>query len=237
MTGGDPAGPSQRAVELAGGDAIRAGGMPGRVILVDYAAERHRLLGQLVQTIAGLLRGVLGRSPSILWWGQSFGCLLTALVSQRVSGPHQRIALVSPFTGLPAARVGAARLALAFAPKVAYATTAGVIGPALFGPDPDHTGRPFFGALAAMPPLTVRRRLGWLAGRDYASAFLALRDPLAVWLGEADGLIDLPRQLAFFTALARRPGDRLTVLGGCGHVVLPTRSTSIVATGLRSWVS
>ncbi|WP_163566656.1 hypothetical protein [Fodinicola feengrottensis] len=60
------------------------GASGGRVILVDYSAERHRLLGQLVGTIAGLLRQVLPPDEPVVWWGQSFGNLLIALVRQRL---------------------------------------------------------------------------------------------------------------------------------------------------------
>ncbi|GAA1666373.1 hypothetical protein GCM10009765_14830 [Fodinicola feengrottensis] len=213
------------------------GASGGRVILVDYSAERHRLLGQLVGTIAGLLRQVLPPDEPVVWWGQSFGNLLIALVRQRLDLAPGRAVLVSPFTGLPAVRVRIGHVAMALTPSSVYASTARPTGRLLFGPDPDDAGGPFFGALAAMHPLTVRRRMGWLAGQDFASAFLALRDPLGVWLGDRDRLVDLPRQLAFFSALARRPGDRLTVVGGCGHVVLPLQAMESVRTGVRDWLN
>ncbi|WP_163566657.1 hypothetical protein [Fodinicola feengrottensis] len=42
---------------------------------------------------------------------------------------------------------------------------------------------------------------------------------------------------SFFSALARRPGDRLTVVGGCGHVVLPLQAMESVRTGVRDWLN
>jgi len=54
---------------------------------------------------------------------------------------------------------------------------------------------------------------------------------------DRDRLIDLPRQLAFFGALTRRPGDQLTILGGCGHVVLPSQAMDTARAGIRSYLT
>jgi len=74
--------------------AAAAGGAPhGRVILVDYAAERHRVLGELVSTVSELLGEVLSTGQAVTIWGQSFGNLLGALVAQRGGLPVRRAIL------------------------------------------------------------------------------------------------------------------------------------------------
>jgi pimeloyl-ACP methyl ester carboxylesterase len=212
----------------------------GRVILVDYAAERHRLLGELVATVGELLAGVLG-SSQVTFWGQSFGNLLGALVAQQAGVPVARNVLVSPFTGLPQARVAAGRAALAaaglpWAGRPLYRALTPTLSRYVFGPAPRGTGDPFFRAIAAAAPADVRRRAGWLAGTDFAAAFLALPGSLGIWLGERDRLVDLPRQLAFYTALARAPGSQLLVIGGSGHVVLPPDSVEYARATIAGWL-
>jgi pimeloyl-ACP methyl ester carboxylesterase len=222
--------------------AVPADGAPrGRVILVDYAAERHRLLGELVSTVGELLDGVLEAGQPATFWGQSFGNLLAALVAQRRGVPLRRTILVSPFTGLPQARVAAGRAVLALAGfplagRPLYRAVTPAAGRLVFGPAPGGSGGSFFGAMAAAVPSDFSRRVGWLAGTDFAGAFLALPGPLGVWLGERDRLVDLPRQLAFFGALSRGPGSQLLVIGGSGHVVLPPDSVRYARATIADWL-
>jgi len=217
---------------------LPAGAAPrGRVILVDYAAERHRVLGELVSTVSELLDEVAGNGQAVTIWGQSFGNLLGTLVAQRAGLPVRRAVLVSPFTGLPQARVAAGRAALALAWRPLYRAATPATGRYLFGPAPRGSGRPFFRAIAAAAPGDMRRRVGWLAGADFASAFLALPGPVGAWLGERDRLIDLPRQLAFFAAVARMPGSQLQVIGGSGHVVLPADSVRCARATIADWLA
>ncbi len=218
--------------------AVPAGEPPrGRVILVDYAAERHRLLGELVATISELLGRALPTDEAVTLWGQSFGNLLVALAAQQGGTPVRRTVLVSPFTCLSPSRVAAARAALTVAWRPLYTATAAPVSRLVFGPAPDGSGRAFFGAVARAAPADVRRRVGWLAGTDAASAFLALPAPVGVWLGERDRLVDLPRQLAFFAALARPPESQLTVIPGSGHVVLPPAAVSYARSTLAGWLA
>jgi pimeloyl-ACP methyl ester carboxylesterase len=218
--------------------AAPGGGAPhGRVILVDYAAERHRVLGELVSTVSELLGEVLSTGQAVTIWGQSFGNLLGALVAQRGGLPVRRSVLVSPFTGLPQARVAAGRAALTLAWRPLYRATTPAVGRCVFGPAPRGTGGPFFRAIAAAAPGDMGRRAGWLADADFASAFLTLPGRLGVWLGERDRLVDLPRQLAFFGALTRGPGSQLQVIGGSGHVVLPPVSVRYARETIADWLA
>jgi pimeloyl-ACP methyl ester carboxylesterase len=215
---------------------VPAGASPrGRVILVDYAAEQHRLLAELVDTIGKLLSRTLP-GETVTLWGQSFGNLLAALIAQNGSVSVQRSVLVSPFTALPQARVAVARVALAVAWRPIYRVTARPVSKFVFGPAPGHFGDSFFRAISREAPSDVRRRVGWLARTDFASAFLALPAPAGVWLGERDRLIDLSRQLAFFARLTLAPGSRLTVIPGSGHVVLPPDAVSYTRATVADWL-
>lgn len=208
----------------------------GRVILVDYAAERHRSLGELVSTVGELLDAVLNDGQAVTFWGQSFGNLLGALVAQRLGLPVRRNILVSPFTGLPQARVAAGRAVLALAWRPLYRAVTPAVGRLVFGPAPNGSGGPFFGAIASAAPSDMRRRIGWLARADFANAFLTQPGSLGVWLGERDRLVDLPRQLAFFTALTRAPDSQLLVIPGSGHVVLPPDSVRYTRATIADWL-
>jgi pimeloyl-ACP methyl ester carboxylesterase len=208
----------------------------GRVFLVDYAAERHRTLGELTATIRELLRGTLPADAQVTFWGQSFGNLLVALVVQQGGTTAVRTVLVSPFTGLPQVRVVVARASLAVAWRPLYLATAQPVSRFIFGPAPRGTGGPFFRAIAQAEPADVRRRMSWLAGADFSTAFLALPGPTGVWIGEQDRLVDLPRQLAFFSAMTREPGSQLTAIPGSGHVVLPPDSVSFARATVAEWL-
>ena len=216
---------------------VPAGAPPrGRVILVNYAAERHRTLGELVAPIGELLGHAFPADATVTLWGQSFGNLLVALTAQQLGMRVLRTMMVSPFTGLPQIRVAAGRASLAVAWRPLYRATAQSASRLIFGPAPRGSGRPFFRAIAHAAPADVHRRMGWLSRADFANAFLALRAPTAVWLGERDRLVDLPRQLAFFTAVTRDPDSQLVVIPGSGHVVLPPGAVSYARATLTDWL-
>ena len=149
----------------------------------------------------------------------------------------RRLVLVSPFTGLPWPRVAAARAALALAWRPAYAAHAPPVSRLAFGPAPRPAGDAFFRAIAGQAPPDVRRRVGWLAATDFASAFLALCAPAGAWPGERARLVNLARQLAFFTALTGAPGSRLTVIPGSGHVVLPPGAVGFARATITGWLT
>lgn len=218
-------------------DVVLTGPGEGRLVLVDYAQERHRFFGALVDTIADLFERHLDRSP-LAWWGQSFGNLLLAGVQPRVAAIVRGTVLVSPFTGLPAGRLRVALAMLSVTPQALYTATAAAGARAVFGPAPRGTGAEFFSALARMRVADVRRRAGWLLAGDLAGLFLSLPGPLGVWFGDDDRLVDRQRQLAFFTALTRGPAarGRVDVLHGCGHVLLPEPAVQVAAQGITDWL-
>lgn len=208
----------------------------GRLVLVDYAQERHRFLGALVETIAGLLEHHVGRTPLTLW-GQSFGNLLLAGVAPLLAAPVRATVLVSPFTGLPATRTRLAHAVLSVTPQALYSATATIVSRGVFGPAPRGTGEAFFAALGRMHITDLRRRVGWLLRGDLAGMYQSLPGPVGVWFADQDRLVDLPRQVAFFTALTRALGGRTTVLDGCGHVLLPERAVQVAIQEIRDWLT
>ncbi len=228
-------GSGESCVRLAA-DVVLAGRGEGRLVLVDYSGERHRFLGALIDTIAGLLERHLGRSP-LTWWGQSFGNLLLAGVQPLIAAPVAGTVLVSPFTGLPSGRLRAGRALLALTPQALYSATSPVVSRFLFGPAPRGTGADFFSALSRMRLADLRRRAGWLQGGDLAGYFLSLPGPLGVWFGEEDRLVDRHRQLAFFTALTKGVGGCVNVLDGCGHVLLPTPAVELAAQAIGEYLT
>jgi pimeloyl-ACP methyl ester carboxylesterase len=215
---------------------LAADAVQGQLVLVDYSQERHRFMGALVDTIAELIERHLGRSP-LTWWGQSFGNLLLGSVAPLIAAPVTKTVLVSPFTGLPFTRLRLARAALSVTPQGLYSAATPVVARAVFGPAPIGSGGEFFAALGGMRIADLRRRLGWLRAGDLAGVFSSLRGPLGVWFGDSDRLVDLPRQVAFFTALTRAVEGRVTVLDGCGHVLLPAPLVEVAARDIRDWLA
>jgi pimeloyl-ACP methyl ester carboxylesterase len=228
-------GSGESCLQLAS-DVVLTGQGEGRLVLVDYSQERHRFLGALVDTVAGLLERHLNRSPMTLW-GQSFGNLLLAGVAPLVATTVRTTVLVSPFTGLPTARLRAARMVLAATPQFVYAATTPAISRMIFGPAPKGTGVSFFSVLCQMRVADLRRRTGWLLAGDLAGMFQSLPGPVGIWFGDNDRLVDLPRQLAFFTTLTRAVGGRVTVLDGCGHVLLPEPVVQVATQDIRDWLT
>jgi pimeloyl-ACP methyl ester carboxylesterase len=211
--------------------------VPRQLVLVDYAKEQHRDLADLVDTITRLITAAVRLTDEVVWWGQSFGNLLLALTCGRVPTAQRRLVLVSPFTELPSWRVTAAAAVLRVTPRFVYAATAEPVGRFVFGPAPRGTGRAFFAAMRDATPVDVRRRVSWLRGTAFPEPFRELPGPLGVWFGARDRLVDLAQQRAFFAALTRRPGDRLSLIPGSGHVVLPPDSVATACAELRSWLA
>jgi hypothetical protein len=214
---------------------LLTGTRPARLALVDYSGERHRFLGSLVDTIAGLLDSTLGGAP-ITWWGQSFGNLLLGCVQPLVAAPVRNTVLVSPFTGLPTTRLRVVHAILAATPQTVYSASTPFVSRTVFGPAPRGTGDEFFTALGRMSIADIRRRVGWILAGDLAGVFQSLPGPLGVWFGGQDRLVDLPRQLAFFTALTRATGGWVNVIDGCGHVLLPPHAVETAGRDIEDWL-
>lgn len=93
-----------------------------RFVLVDYGAEAHDKIDDLLDTIAALIRDAT--DDRCVFWGQSFGNLLAAAVAERSSLPVEQLLLVSPFTRLPNWKVALGVTVLSLTPPALYRATA-----------------------------------------------------------------------------------------------------------------
>lgn len=212
-----------------------ARGKPHRLILVDYAAEKHATLADLCHTITEAVEESVGGEAVI--WGQSFGNLLAATVAQEARLQVNKLVLVSPFTGLPPLRTRLGVLVLQFTPTLLYRQTTKPAGRFLFGPAGDQPNHPFFDALQRGRPQVIARRTNWLQGHTFEDRFRNLRAPARVWLGAEDRLVDLDNQKDFFSGLTQdRTNYHLSVIEGAGHVVLDTDTTRQVRRKLLDWL-
>ncbi|MFC4472729.1 hypothetical protein ACFPH6_51175 [Streptomyces xiangluensis] len=205
-----------------------------QLVLVDYAEEQHATLSALIDTLIELFGNLSG--PALSFWGQSFGNLLAASIAAADVLPVDRVALVSPFTQLPKV-TQAATVPLSITPAALYKITTPTVGRWIFGPVDGNLDHPFFASLAAMAPVTVARRAGWLRGQRFVDPFLQIQAPVKVWLGERDRLIELDDERPFFQALTRRRSDQFTMVPGSGHVALPARSVELLRREISAWLS
>jgi pimeloyl-ACP methyl ester carboxylesterase len=207
-----------------------------RLILVDYAQEQHASFDGLAQTVAELLATTLRREPPAVFWGQSFGNLLAVRVASLGTVDVARYALVSPFSGLPRAKVWLGAHVLQRTPVRLYRVTAKPFGRWQFGPTGGQRNHPFFAALQRSSPRLLSRRTSWLDGWRYTRDFEALSRPSGFWLGRRDRLVDLRTERRLFRALAQRPGNSLSLLAGSGHVVLPPMAVATIQQQLTDWL-
>ena len=214
-------------------EAAPAGAPAQRPLLVDYAAENHDSLEDLVATASRLLTQVVGGQPCALWC-QSFGNIFGTSVLHAGGLDVRRMVLVSPFIRLPAWKVSAPVLgAVRLTPGPLYRATSGLIGDWMFGPAGGNDQHPFFASLKALTPATLKRRAAWLRGRSFADNFRRLHAPRRAFLGSKDHLVDRDEQRLFFESLA--PSIRLEMIEGSGHVVLPPAIIEQARTQLKNW--
>ena len=227
--------PLWQDLQRSGADGGRMGPVwpgLGRIVLVDYAAERHPTLAGLEATVGRLLREVVDE-PAVVW-GQSFGCLLAAGIARMLS--TDRLVLVSPFTDLPTSRDVAAVL-MGRTPRPLYRATAAPVGRWVFGPARRPEGAAFLAALRDADPADVSRRAGWLRGRDHRARFEGLVDErTAVWFGVRDRLVDLARQVEVFTGLDRS-GVGPGLVPYAGHVALAPASVAFLQIRVAAWLT
>jgi pimeloyl-ACP methyl ester carboxylesterase len=218
---------------------IRQAGALGRayrLVLVDYAGERHATLAELVATVHDLVREDAGEGSCVIW-GQSFGNLLAtgALVPGDIQA--RRVVLVSAFTALPQLKVVLGSASLTISPSWLYRLTIDPLGRYVFGPSGDQPHHPFFAALRGMDPRVAARRIAWLRSATFATRFTDLSAPVKTWLGERDRLVSLPEQEAFFSALTRRrPDCELSIVEGAGHVFLPSAAVQFARREILQWL-
>jgi pimeloyl-ACP methyl ester carboxylesterase len=193
---------------------------PTRLVLVNYATERHASLTALEDTVTRLVSTTAPQPFAV--WGQSFGCLIAATLARRMNA--ERLVLVSPFTQLPRSRRLAASL-LRFVPRALYRLSCDPSSRWVFGPMEGPVSEAFLASLRSASPRDVARRAAWVRDDATRSRMRAAVGPTTgVWFGSRDRLVDLTGQLTVFTELTR-PGDGLPrLVPGSGHVVFPEAS-------------
>jgi pimeloyl-ACP methyl ester carboxylesterase len=234
MTGG-----GQATLHLAIACAERAAqaGRPYRLILVDYTDEDHATLEALQETVLTLLRPAVG-SERCLVWCESLGNLVgsPALLDAELN-VGKRV-LLSPFTRIPAGRLGLGLGLMAVSPAPLYRLAMGPMGHLMFGPAGDRPDHVFFSAVASVPVETSRRRSRWLWKRDFASAFASPRQPTPTkaWISSGDRLIQVEHETSFFGALAEERSDHaLSIVEGGGHVITDSHLSEALLAELVEW--
>lgn len=199
-----------------------------RVILVDYSAERHDGIAELEATVMDLVRAAVTEPAYV--WGQSFGCLLAAILAKNL--PTEHLILVSPFTRLPWSRQSASWL-IRWTPRPVYRATSKPICRWVFGPDGADPNHPFFTSLQNVDPRDISRRSGWLRGENQLERFAAVAEAAQAWFGAEDRLIALRQQTSLFMRLSPKPGFPRTI-PEAGHVVLPRASVEFLSEDVAS---
>jgi pimeloyl-ACP methyl ester carboxylesterase len=210
--------------------------VPFRLILVNYAQERHATLADLIASIDKGLTKSLG-SESCIFWAQSFGNLLATGVLQKGSVSVKKLLMVSPFTRLPSLLTRMSAASLALTPTFLYRATIKPLGRYVFGPVGENARHPFFQALARATTPEVRRQTKWLVNQDFNQQYEAIAIPAKAWLGDKDRLVNLPDQLKYFKDLAsRKPNLSLSVIPDSGHVVFPNKVVAFMKEELYQWL-
>lgn len=218
-------------------EALRAAGHPLQTVLVDYAQENHGSLEALAETVVTLVRAHAG-SQAMVFWCQSFGNLIGALVQNRGGLTVERNVMVSSFIGLPRLSERIGPLVMRYTPAALYRRTIGQMGRYLFGPVGNNGNHPFFAALQAGHPRDAARRSAWIGQGQFDAVFEQLTAPLGVWLGARDRLVDLPEQSRFFQRLVRdRAASRFSMLRDSGHVILPESAIRQACDEIGDWLT
>jgi predicted acylesterase/phospholipase RssA len=205
-----------------------------RPVLVDYSGEQLGEFDALVDTVARLIADHANGTFDL--WCQSFGTVLGASALIRAGLTPRRLLLGSAFRTLPAWKLALLPPLLRATPDVVYRASRGSLSRWEFGPVGDNDHHEFFGALEGLSKADLGRRLGWLRGRDFEPQFRSLRfERGSVWLGEADRLEHVKRELEFFRGLETDRGPQVFVIPGCGHVVLPPQAIAETVDRMTRW--
>jgi pimeloyl-ACP methyl ester carboxylesterase len=211
-------------------------GQPFRLLLVNYAHEKHQTLEAMVHSINRGLAQVLG-NDSCIFWAQSFGNLLATGSALTGSVHVSKFLMVSPFTRLPSLLARLSLASLYVTPTFLYRATIKPMGRYVFGPVGENGNHPFFDSLTRATTPNARRQTRWLVGSDFSNNFESIRVPAKVWLGEKDRLVNIRQQIRFFKDLAaRKPNYHLSLIPTSGHVVLPHQTVEQAREELLEWL-
>ena len=203
-----------------------------RVLLVDYSAEIEPSLEALGLAIAARLPE---RCDVV---GQSIGTWLAAEVARLRPEAVRRVVLIATFTRT---RAIAVRLSAAFTritPRPVYRRTTPALMRLTCGPVGDGGDHPFLDGVANSEQEGVARRTRWQVGRDASALLRAITQPVAVFLGGSDRFVpNRRREFARIASIFSRPGDRVTVIAGAGHVLLPSAAVAEAIAGIEDFLA
>lgn len=199
-----------------------------RVLLVEYSRENQPTLGELADEIAALLPD---RCDLV---GQSIGTWLVAEVAARRRESVRRVVLISTFSRVRDLTLRLSALLTRRTPRWLYRRTTPPLMAAVCGPVGDGKDHPFLGGVAESDQDGVARRTRWQVGRDATDLLRSISQPVAVVLGASDRFVPRRRrEYAHLAAIFSRPGDRVEIIDGAGHVLLPSgavdRAAEVVA--------
>lgn len=202
-------------------EQARRAGRNFQLLLVDYAAEQHPTLDELIGQIHEVVARAAAGRPCV-FWAQSFGNLLATGVRAQGGINAERFLLVSAFTELPQPLARFTAAAMRVTPTFIYRMTIEPLGRLVFGPVGEESQHPFFASLKRADSPTVQRRTNWLCGHNFSRWFSDLTAPTKIWLGMDDRLVAIDKQRAFFERLAQtRDNFEFSMIPGSGHVILP----------------
>jgi pimeloyl-ACP methyl ester carboxylesterase len=203
-----------------------------RVLLVDYSSEVEPSLEALGLAIANHLPE---RCDVV---GQSIGTWLAAEVARLRPEAVRRVVLIATFTRT---RTVAVRLSAAFTrvtPSAVYRRTTPALMRLTCGPVGDGGNHPFLRGVADSEQEGVARRTRWQVGRDASPLLQAITQPVAVFLGGSDRFVPKRRrEFGRIASIFSRPGDRVTVIAGAGHVLLPSAAVAEAVAGIEEFLA
>jgi non-heme chloroperoxidase len=203
---------------------IRGHGMSGRRGDIEYSGQLENDLEDFVNRV---LKGHRGAALVGFSSGGGFALRFAAGPDQKL---FSRYVLLSPFLSYnaPTVRPGA--------DKWASASVLRIIGISLLGP----VGEKLFGSLPvidfAVDPRTAQYQTPQYSFRllenfrphyDYVSDMAAAKQPMTVLVGEKDELFNPKAFKPLFVKY--RPGTRVIVVPGVGHITLTTDMAGITA--------
>lgn len=206
-----------------------------QVLLLDYTTEQNRSLEDLAAEMSAAVSEVTGGPVDLL--GQSIGTLAAAMVA--TSGnllQVRKVVLIATFTR---ARSRALKLSNGLGrltPRPLFKLTVVPLMAVVCGPVGDGWRHPFFAAVRRSDPTDGIRRTAWQVDRDFRPVLASVRQPTRVLMGAKDRFVpDAGREIARLREIFG--DDRVVVVPGAGHVMLPSAAVDRVVAEIEAFTA